>query len=498
MRNLLLDPLCRAEDLGTPIPPTPYGISVCLPLWEDIVGYEEKDPRVIKKMHNGYPRFFIPSTIERLIKVVEKKCAKANERALIFPRRIHAERCAEFVRPRGGSAHVTEYGKERLGVVVFASDSYDTARLYWRFCGEIISIRQAQNALNQVDTTQDDVAPRGGSESRVIKERLATLAGCGVEDVFLFPSGMAAAFAVHRMLTTCFPSRKTVQLDFPYVDTLKIQQYFGWGVHFFPFVDDDDYERLHKIIQTESLAGIFVEIPSNPLLTCIDMCRIVEMMSIEKQKIPIVLDDTVATSVNINAFLVADVVLTSLSKAFSGSGDVLAGSVMLNRDSEYYSAFWSFLNDHNDNELWWGDAVVLEKNSRDFVERARIMSKNGAALYSFLRDHPAIQKVHYSMNDTVGAHEYFLKPRGGHSFLLSFLLKDASKTPKFYDILEFCKGPSLGTNFTLVCPYTLLAHYDELEWAESCGIDRNLIRVSCGLEPQEAIAGRMKRALDSL
>src|SRR3989344_344285 len=111
MRNLLLDPLCRAEDLGTPIPPTPYGISVCLPLWEDIVGYEEKDPRVIKKMHNGYPRFFIPSTIERLIKVVEKKCAKANERALIFPRRFQAGRGEDSARRGGGSAPVTEYGR---------------------------------------------------------------------------------------------------------------------------------------------------------------------------------------------------------------------------------------------------------------------------------------------------------------------------------------------------------------------------------------------------
>ncbi len=65
-----------------------------------------------------------------------------------------------------------------------------------------------------------------------------------------------------------------------------------------------------------------------------------------------------------------------------------------------------------------------------------------------------------------------------------------------YDAMEFCKGPSLGTNFTLVCPYTLLAHYDELDWAESCGVDRTLIRVSCGLEPAEVIVERMKRALE--
>lgn len=33
-----------------------------------------------------------------------------------------------------------------------------------------------------------------------------------------------------------------------------------------------------------------------------------------------------------------------------------------------------------------------------------------------------------------------------------------------YD-LQVAKGPGFGTNFTLACPYTLLAHYTELEWA---------------------------------
>lgn len=37
-----------------------------------------------------------------------------------------------------------------------------------------------------------------------------------------------------------------------------------------------------------------------------------------------------------------------------------------------------------------------------------------------------------------------------------------------------------GTNFSLCCPYTILAHYDELEWAEKVGLSPWLIRVSAG------------------
>jgi cystathionine gamma-synthase len=65
----------------------------------------------------------------------------------------------------------------------------------------------------------------------------------------------------------------------------------------------------------------------------------------------------------------------------------------------------------------------------------------------------------------------------------------------FYDALELCKGPSLGTCFTLVCPYTLLAHYHELDWAAQFGVSAQLIRVSVGLEPLEDLVAHFSLAL---
>jgi len=56
---------------------------------------------------------------------------------------------------------------------------------------------------------------------------------------------------------------------------------------------------------------------------------------------------------------------------------------------------------------------------------------------------------------------------------------------RFHDALKLYKGPSLGTNFSLLCPYTLLAHYFDLDWAESFGVSRNLLRLSVGLESFE-------------
>ncbi|RWA06558.1 hypothetical protein EKO27_g8541, partial [Xylaria grammica] len=66
----------------------------------------------------------------------------------------------------------------------------------------------------------------------------------------------------------------------------------------------------------------------------------------------------------------------------------------------------------------------------------------------------------------------------------------------FYDALETAKGPSLGTNFTLTSPYVILAHYNELDWAASFGVDPNLLRISVGLEDNlgEIFAKALKAA----
>jgi cystathionine gamma-synthase len=70
--------------------------------------------------------------------------------------------------------------------------------------------------------------------------------------------------------------------------------------------------------------------------------------------------------------------------------------------------------------------------------------------------------------------------------------------PVFYDALDVAKGPGFGTNFTLACPYTILAHYHELDWAESCGVDPNLVRIWVGLDPAEHLVETFSAALNAV
>ena len=83
--------------------------------------------------------------------------------------------------------------------------------------------------------------------------------------------------------------------------------------------------------------------------------------------------------------------------------------------------------------------------------------------------------------------------------MFSLLLKDAAHhSAVFYDALGICKGPSLGANFSLACPYMLLAHYQELDWCENLGLSRWLLRVSVGLEDFNDLRDRFEAAFAKL
>lgn len=75
----------------------------------------------------------------------------------------------------------------------------------------------------------------------------------------------------------------------------------------------------------------------------------------------------------------------------------------------------------------------------------------------------------------------------GYGGLFSVVFESLAAAQGFYDALDCAKGPSLGTNFTLACPYAIIAHYSELEWAEKHGIPLRFVRVSVGLEDRDGL-----------
>jgi cystathionine gamma-synthase len=496
MRNLLTDPAWLPEDLGKPLPDSPHAVSVAMPCWQDVVDYEEGHPRIATAFQCGYPRFFIHPKVQELFKAAEQRFAKEGECCLVFPYRAAAERCREFVEKRTDRKVRVQEHDSLLGAaaVVMPEGCYKTARLFWRYCGDTLSSRMAECILKRNDSDLWAHAFAEVADKAVVKvcERLGDLHGVYRNDIFLYPSGMAAVAALHRTLRVIHPDRPSLQLDFPYVDVLKVQEEYG-GVKFFPVADAAAIAEVNALAKAKAISGVFCEMPSNPLLRCVRVSRFAP--ALRENGVLLFIDDTIAGVTNIDALKFADAVTTSLTKSFSGAGDVLAGAVTLNPRSPHYETLHRLLREESPSNslLWHEDALVLERNSRDFVDRSARTSANAAALAAWLEQHPAVEAVYYPRGDD--GFEEIARPGAGRGCLLSFVLKDPAKAPAVYDHLQVSKGPSLGTNFTLCCPYTLLAHYTELDWAARCGVRADLLRVSVGLEEIADLIARFERAL---
>jgi len=101
----------------------------------------------------------------------------------------------------------------------------------------------------------------------------------------------------------------------------------------------------------------------------------------------------------------------------------------------------------------------------------------------------------------MGYNRFLKDPMGkqhtaGYGGLLAIILGSHICQRTFYDMLPSSKGPSLGTNFTLICPYTLLAHYHELEFARTYNVSPNLIRIAVGLEDIHELKSAFEYAFD--
>ncbi len=485
-RDLSANPAWEEKDLGQPLPDSPHACSVCLPTWDSVIGYEEGREKVIKRLRVGYPRFFKHPTVERLFDNAKAEVAGENEELIVLPTRASVQRAHRWVERRAETAvRITSY--HGLQALVVPSKAKIDADSYWRFSGEGVSSRQAQDFL--------DGRVREGSKSHLLARALAKICGAPAENTFVFASGMAAATSVLRALPGLQTGKKTLQIEFPYVDCLKVQELFGHGVVYLNEATGESFDEALKRIRQGEFAGVFTELPSNPLLRTVDLVRVAKACA--DGATPLIVDDSATGPYNVDALRFADVVTGSLTKWISGEGDVMAGMAAVRADSPFAAALCESLavDAAESAPLYIGDAEVLLSNIKGYAKRMKTINANGAALADWLSQHPAVAQVWHPSLTTREHYDAVKRKNGGYGGLLSFVLKAPKKTPKVYDALRLSKGPSFGTPFTLVCPYVMLAHYHELEWAEGCGVPPNLLRVSCGLEPISALTAAFEEAL---
>ena len=423
------------------------------------------------------------------------------------------------------------------------------AKAYWQHTGEIVSSRRAEHAMlhagwklqhhvtgepvirkhcfqygsdNDGNTVRNNNnnnrSSRCGGVHDQLRERIAKWARVpDKHHVFLAPSGMASIYkalrSARRYQMECGGSEgggTSIVYGFPYLDTLKAcsrSELSPDGVEFFGRGDARDLESLEQMLLASSRPGgrnrtfsaLFTEVPSNPLLKCPDLYKLRELA--DRYNFCLIVDDTISNFLNVDMIGtgLADAVCSSLTKLVSGRGDAMAGSLVVNPGTEkgrwmQQDLLLSCQREEQDplssHALFPADAHAVLVNSTDFVERNERINATSEALADWLLEHPAIQTVYYPK----GSPLYDQVKIGGYGGLMSLLLHPHMCQRTFFDALDIPKGPSLGTNFTLMCPYTLLAHYHELDFAMNYNVPPNLLRLAVGLEPLEELQDKFERA----
>jgi cystathionine gamma-synthase len=83
-------------------------------------------------------------------------------------------------------------------------------------------------------------------------------------------------------------------------------------------------DELEQLLESgEKILSLFCEFPSNPLLVTPDLKRIRQMA--DQYDFAVVVDETIGNFINIAVLDCVDIVVSSLTKIFSGASNVMGG-----------------------------------------------------------------------------------------------------------------------------------------------------------------------------
>ncbi|OGM50583.1 hypothetical protein ABOM_000775, partial [Aspergillus bombycis] len=518
-------------------------VSASLPTWDNVLRWSRREPYLVDRVKGGYPRFYIHKTIQKLSQGVLLRLKVADANCMIFPSVASASRCKQFLDGKASPAHIQTISFRKANsspegqlseqakwagfeVVIYPGDLQTEAMAFWRQSGDGISSRHAEYALSQLDrleAAEDSIiyhtphpksverlctAARVNSSTeemmfiRSFIAELATSQRCGkptAHDVFLFPKGLSAIYAVSRALRSMSlcGQDSIVVYGFPYSETVKCIELSGWSK--FTLHGHGSKEELDQLETSlangERISALFCEFPSNPQLKSPDLPRLRALA--DQYKFVIACDETIGTFINVDVLPYVDIVMTSLTKIFSGASDVMGGSVIVNPQSIYYDYIYDSIASLWEDTFFPADVVTLAQNCKDVVSRVKKCSYSAEAIANLINNHHAVERVNYpSLVPTKHLYENCKREDGGYGFLLSLIFHNPEDAATFYDNLHIAKGPSLGTNFTIAIPYAILSHFRELAWAASFDVPEHIVRISVGLEDTEELLLAVRYALE--
>ncbi len=330
---------------------------------------------------------------------------------------------------------------------------------------------------------------RTGNPTRTaLEECLAALEG-GTRGR-AFSSGMAATDAVLRALLR--PGGHMVIPDDAYGGTFRLvdKVLTDWGIQYTP-VPVSDPDAVRQAIRPET-AVVWLETPTNPLLTIADIAAIAEVA--HQAGTTLVVDNTFASPYLQQPLnLGADVVVHSTTKYLGGHSDVVGGAVVTS-DGELAEKL-AFLQNSAGAVPGPFDAWLTLRGARTLAVRMRQHSTNAEHLVEALRGHPKVRRVFYPGLAEHPGHDVAARQMAAFGGMVSFTHVDGED-----GALGVCARTRLFTLAeSLGGVESLIEHPGQMTHASTTGsmlqVPENLVRLSVGIEEPEDLVSDLLRAL---
>lgn len=305
-----------------------------------------------------------------------------------------------------------------------------------------------------------------------------------------FSSGMAATDCALRAVLR--PGDHLVIPDDAYGGTFRLidKVFTQWGVTHTPAaLSDLDAVRAAITPQTKL---IWVETPTNPLLTIADIAGIVELAS--ASGITVLVDNTFASpALQQPLALGATIVLHSTTKYIGGHSDVVGGALVTN-DEELDAAF-GFLQNGAGAVPGPFDAYLTMRGLKTLSLRMQRHSANAARVAEFLAEHPDVTSVLYPGLPGHPNHDVAARQMSGFGGMVSVRLKGGREAAHQLCARTeiFILAESLGG------VESLIEHPGAMTHASTAGsqleVPDDLVRLSVGIEDVEDLLGDLDAAL---
>lgn len=310
---------------------------------------------------------------------------------------------------------------------------------------------------------------------------------------FAFSSGMAATSAVMGLLKEgdhVIVTSNVYGGTFRYFD--NVMKNYGLD---FSWIDTSRTENIEKTLKPNTRM-IFVETPSNPMLTLTDLSYVAKFA--QQHNLISVVDNTFMSPCFQNPLdFGCDIVVHSTTKYIGGHSDVIGGCSITNSDE--LAERIKFIQNAAGAIPSPLDSWLVLRSTKTLALRMEKHNENAMKLAEYLEKSAAgrIKKIYYPGLKSHPQHELAKKQMRGFGGIISIDLGSLENAVKFFNRLKlFYRAESLGAVESLVCHPATMTHASvPREEREKFGLTDGLIRLSIGIEDYEDLIKDISQAL---